>query len=118
MTHTHGHIDYLEFTSSDREELARKKQFFSQAFGWQWKDWGDAYADTHDSGTTSGIAIADESGAPQCLVVMYSDSLEATKEQVCAAGGRITREIFAFPGGRRFHFTDPTGTEMAVWSSS
>jgi predicted enzyme related to lactoylglutathione lyase len=109
-------IDYIEFPAKSDNELATAKQFYGSAFGWIYKDWGDDYADTRSSGVGTGIN-ADRSHQPrQPLVVLYAESLEESHAKVVAANGKITKDIFAFPGGRRFHFVDPAGNELAVWS--
>ena len=109
-------IDFVEFPARSSEDLARSRDFFSAVFGWQYQMWGDDYADTRHSGVGSGIN-ADSSHRPgQPLVVIYSADLKGTRSRVIGAGGRITRDVFSFPGGRRFHFADPAGNELAVWS--
>jgi predicted enzyme related to lactoylglutathione lyase len=114
MSDKNNHIDYVELPAAD---IAAAKQFYSSAFGWKYQDWGDRYADTHDGGITTGIsAVEERPRAP--LVVLYADDLEATRERVRAAGGTITADIFEFPGGRRFHFHDPAGNELAAWSAT
>lgn len=105
-------IDYLEFSSPD---LATTKQFFAAAFGWSFNDYGPDYQEIADGGIGGGIAAGPL--APP-LVILKAADLEAALARVTAAGGRITRPIFEFPGGRRFQFTEPGGTEMAVWSES
>jgi predicted enzyme related to lactoylglutathione lyase len=109
-------IDYIEFPARNLENLAQSKRFYGEVFGWSYKDWGDDYADTQDSGLACGLN-ADASHRPRsALAVIYSNGLEATLEKVRAQKGRVTKEIFSFPGGRRFHFEDPSGNELAVWS--
>jgi predicted enzyme related to lactoylglutathione lyase len=109
-------IDYIEFPARSVGELAAAKQFYGSAFGWIYKDWGSDYADTQSSGVGTGIN-ADTSHQPkQVLVVIYAQLLEESRDKVVAANGRITKDIFSFPGGRRFHFIDPAGNELAVWS--
>ena len=105
-------IDYLEFSSPD---LPATKAFFAQAFGWTFNDDGPDYQEIADGGIGGGIAAGPP--APP-LVILKADDLEAALARVTTAGGRITRPIVEFPGGRRFHFTEPGGTEMAVWSES
>ena len=105
-------IDYVEFSSP---ELAATKQFFATAFGWSYNDYGPDYQEIADGGIGGGIAAGPP--APP-LVILKADDLEAALARVTTAGGRITRPIVEFPGGRRFHFTEPGGTEMAVWSES
>jgi len=109
-------INYVEFPSRDLDET---KRFFGQAFGWTFADYGPDYVAFSDQGLDggcfrSGLAARTEAGS--ALVGLYSDDLEATLEKVQAAGGDVVRPIFAFPGGRRFHFTEPGGNELAVWS--
>lgn len=105
-------IDYLEFTSPD---LPATKAFFARAFGWSFNDYGPDYQEMADAGIGGGIAAGDM--APP-LVILKADDLEAALAKVSAAGAEITRPVFAFPGGRRFHFREPGGTEMAVWSEA
>ena len=112
--HTHHAIDYIELSVTD---VAEAKRFYGAAFGWQFNDYGPDYAgiqgESHEMG---GLAKSDavEPGGP--LVVLYSDDLEASVMAVKEAGGRIVKEIFEFPGGRRFQFADPAGNELAVWT--
>lgn len=109
-------FDLIEFSAASPAQLTEAKTFFADVFGWQFKDYGDGYSDTPDSGLTSGINATGEGQAKAPLPVMYADDLEATKEKIVKAGGKIIQDIYAFPGGRRFHFTDPLGIEFAVWS--
>jgi uncharacterized protein len=102
-------IDYIELPARD---IAASKAFYASVFGWQYKDWGPDYADTHDGRLGSGLSV--ETKAP--LVVIYARDLEAALARVTKAGGAVTRDVFDFPGGRRFHFRDPHGNELAVWS--
>ena len=113
----HNRFDYIEFPASTPEELIAAKKFYGQAFGWEYKDWAPVYADTQSSGVTSGIAV-DASRAHRPLPTVHSVALEASRAAVLAAGGKISVEIFSFPGGRRFHFIDPAGNELAVWSET
>lgn len=103
-------IDYIELTSPRLEET---RAFFTKAFGWGFNDYGPDYQELADAGIGGGIA-AGEPAPP--LVILKADDLESALSRVTQAGGIITRPIFAFPGGRRFHFREPDGTEMAVWS--
>jgi uncharacterized protein len=112
---TDKHIDYIEFPAKNPEELKAVTTFYSAAFGWPYKEWGDDYSDTQGSGVSSGVNASE--GRPSMpLVVLYAKDLEATMQSVIKAGGKITQDISAFPGGRRFHFYDPAGNELAVWS--
>lgn len=104
-------IDYVEFTSP---ELEKSQIFFAEAFGWSFVDYGPDYRDIQGAGTGGGL----ERGsliAP--LIVLKSDDLEGAFEKVRAAGAEITKDIFEFPGGRRFEFLEPGGTKMAVWTT-
>ncbi|WBU64371.1 VOC family protein [Paracoccus aerodenitrificans] len=105
-------IDYVEFSSPD---IGATKSFFSDAFGWQFNDYGPEYQELANAGIAGGIAA----GALQApLIILRSDDLEAALEKVTAAGAEITKPIFDFPGGRRFEFREPGGTAMAVWSEN
>lgn len=105
-------IDYIEFTSPD---LPATKDFFTRAFGWGFNDYGPDYQELTGTGISGGIASG--AVAPP-LVILKTDDLESALSQVTDAGAEITREIYAFPGGRRFHFREPGGTEMAVWAET
>jgi predicted enzyme related to lactoylglutathione lyase len=112
--HVHHAIDYVEITVLD---VAEAKRFYTAAFGWAFNDYGPDYAGIKGEGREVGGLCKGASvraGGP--LVVLYSDALEDTQKKVELAGGRITKAPFAFPGGRRFHFGDPSGNELAVWS--
>lgn len=114
--HTHHAIDYIEFTVSD---ISEAKRFYADAFGWAFTDYGPDYAGIQgDDGEVGGLARSDEPRQGGPLVILYSDDLEASLAAVRAAGGSIVKEPFAFPGGRRFHFADPSGNELAVWSET
>jgi uncharacterized protein len=110
-------IDLVEFPASGPEAVAAARGFYSAVFGWSFTEYGDEYVDTADSGVTAGFNGSGgdtQQGAP--LAVLYVDDLEAARERVTAAGGSLRHDIYAFPGGRRFHFVDPAGNELAVWS--
>jgi predicted enzyme related to lactoylglutathione lyase len=111
---THHTIDYIELTVSD---LAAAKRFYSSAFGWQFNDYGPEYAGIKSaSGEAGGLQQTAELRIGGPLVILYSNDLEKTLAAVKAAGGKIVREPFAFPGGRRFQFMDLSGNELGVWS--
>ena len=99
-------INYIELPASNLEGT---KRFFSDAFGWEVVDYGP------DGGFYRSPLVA-EVGKGSALVVLYSSDLEASLNKVEQAGGKIVKSIFSFPGGRRFHFSDPSGNEYAVWS--
>jgi uncharacterized protein len=103
-------IAYIEFPAQD---VTAHKQFYASLFGWTFHDFGPNYAAFSDAGLEGGFnGLEERTKAP--LVVLQTDDLEAIFESVKAAGGTITFPIFAFPGGRRFHFIDPSGNELAV----
>lgn len=109
-------IDLVEFPASSPDELKAVSQFFTSVFGWQFKQWDKTYFDTHDSGIGAGVNASTTKEQVAPLTVIYADDLETTKDKVIKAGGKVTHPITAFPGGRRFAFTDPAGNQLAVWS--
>lgn len=114
-THTHHAIDYVEIAVTD---LDAAKMFYAGAFGWSLNDYGPDYAGIQGDGReVGGLRRDDEVRPGGPLVILYSDDLEASVDAVTAAGGTIVTPPYAFPGGRRFHFADPSGNELAVWSS-
>ena len=113
--HKHHAIDYVEFTVRD---LGEAKRFYTAAFGWAFNDYGPEYAGIQGKdGEVGGLHQATQLRRGGPLVILYSDNLEATLATVRSAGGTVVQEPFSFPGGRRFHFTDPSGNELAVWSA-
>jgi len=111
----HEKMNYVEFPAKD---LAGTKAFFESVFGWSFVDYGPEYTAFENQGLDGGffqsdLASSTEKGA--ALIVFYSNQLEATLAKVEKAGGSILRPIYSFPGGRRFHFTEPSGNEFAVW---
>lgn len=108
-------INYIEFACKN---ITAIKAFYSKAFGWTFTDYGPDYAAFSDGKTDGGFfhAEGDWTPAGNPLVVLYSADLEGKLEDVKTAGGTVTQEIFSFPGGRRFHFSDPDGNVLAVWS--
>lgn len=111
-----GKINYVEMPSRDLEAT---KRFFTDAFGWSFVDYGPEYIALENAGLDGGFFKSDKVATTSngsVLVVLYSTELETTVEKVKLAGGKIVKDIFSFPGGRRFHFTDPNGNEYAVWS--
>jgi hypothetical protein len=106
-----GQIDYIEYPG---REIERAKDFYTRAFGWTFTDYGPDYTSFDDGRLTGGFTK--EPDLPSALVVIYASDLERALARVKDAGGTITRPIFAFPGGRRFHFKDPASNELAVWS--
>ncbi len=113
MSKSHHHIDYVEFPASDTGPI---KTFYGKAFGWRFIDYGPTYTAPAEAGIDGGFQ-ADAAEAPaKPLIILYSHDLDASLQSVTNAGGAIAKPIFDFPGGRRFHFTDPSGNELAVWS--
>lgn len=106
-------IDYIELPVSD---LPEAKRFYAAAFGWPFTDYGDDYASFEDGRLNGGLTSDPTERSKAPLVVLYATNLEETLDRVAASGGKILKPIFAFPGGRRFHFADPAGNELAVWS--
>jgi hypothetical protein len=105
-------IDYIEFTVAD-VQLA--KTFYTQVFGWKFEDYGPDYVSFSDGRIAGGFQTGtNSSGGP--LVVLYAPNLYASEASIVSAGGKIVVPVFDFPGGRRFHFTDPLGNTLAIWS--
>lgn len=120
MTRTQRHhaIDYVELTVTDLEQARR---FYSRAFGWGFNDYGPQYAGIQDpqdaeAPEVGGLALGERVRAGGPFVLLYSTDLDRSVEAVREAGGRVVRGPYAFPGGRRFHFTDPSGNELGVWA--
>lgn len=106
-------VDYVEIPVTD---IARAKAFYTSVFGWPFTDYGADYASFMDGRLSGGLRKETKRAGNGLLVVVYATDLEATRGKVTAAGAKISKEIHEFPGGRRFHFTDPSGNELAVWS--
>ncbi len=111
-------INYIEFSSTD---IAKTKSFYGTVFGWSFQDWGPDYVSfSSESGVIDGgFAKAGADAGPgksAPLVVLYSVDLKATEAAIVNAGGSIVVPTFAFPGGRRFHFSDGAGNVLGVWS--
>ncbi|WP_286263106.1 VOC family protein [Thalassotalea atypica] len=114
----HEKINYLEFPS---QNLAATKLFFEQVFAWKFTDYGPDYCafSQTDAGMDGGFfqsLLSSHTEQGSALVVFYSDDLLRTQQKILEAKGKVIKEIFSFPGGRRFHFTEPSGNEFAVWS--
>lgn len=110
-----GKLDYIEMPATGGT-LDTVKAFYSSAFSWSFTDYGPTYS-AFDEGLEGGFQGDVAEALQKPLPVIYSEDLDATLAAVEAAGGRIVRPIFEFPGGRRFHFADPAGNELAVWGS-
>lgn len=112
----HEKINYVEFPAKD---IQATKDFFQQVFGWIFEDFGSEYIAFSNQGIDGGFyhsALESSTSNGAALIVFYSEGLEATQAKIEQAGGVIIKPIFPFPGGRRFHFTEPSGNEFAVWS--
>jgi predicted enzyme related to lactoylglutathione lyase len=109
----HNAINYIEFPCKNPEAI---KSFYSKVFGWNFQDWGEDYISFSDGSLEGGFTTAESVHPGGARVILYSHDLEATSASVKTAGGVIHKDIFAFPGGRRFHFLDPDGNHLAVWS--
>ena len=112
----HEKINYIELPAKD---LIKTKKFFNKAFGWSFVDYGSEYMAFAGAGIDGGfyqskLSCSTKTGS--ALVVLFSKTLEQTQIKIEEFGGKIIQPIFSFPGGRRFHFSDPNGNEYAVWS--
>lgn len=114
LAHVHHAIDYVEIGVTD---IDKAKAFYGSAFGWSLVDYGPDYAGIQgDDREVGGLRRDSEVRAGGPLVIIFSEDLEGSQQAVTAAGGTILAPIYSFPGGRRFHFADPAGNELAVWS--
>ena len=114
----HEKLNYVEFGAKD---LMATKAFFSAVFGWSFVDYGPDYAAFSNQGLDGGFFKSDvcnQTSAGGALLVFYSEDISATEHKVLENGGTVVRSIFDFPGGCRFHFTEPSGNEFAVWSEA
>ena len=109
-------IDYVELPSVTAHELTRA--FYAKAFGWAFTDYGPDYAATTTGDVDVGLNGQSGEALSAPLPVVRVDDLDAAFDAVGKAGGVIAKPIFAFPGGRRFHFIDPSGSELAVWEAA
>ena len=112
----HEKINYVEYPANDLEQV---KKFFTTVFDWKFTDYGPEYTAFTNAGLEggffkSGLVASTDSGS--ALIVFYSNDLESTQAKIEQAQGNIIKPVFSFPGGRRFHFSDPCGNEYAVWS--
>ncbi|MDH3304778.1 MAG: VOC family protein [Gammaproteobacteria bacterium] len=107
-------IDYVEIPVTD---LKKTREFFTSLFGWSFQEWGDEYMSFSDGRLDGGFRqSAEPAPSAGVLLVFFSENLERDVQRVKDFGGTITQDIFSFPGGRRFHFVDPAGTEYAIWA--
>jgi len=118
MTHLHHSLDYVELGVAD---LAATRRFYEVAFGWQFNDYGPVYAGIRapdGDGEVGGLNATTPPSRGGALVLLWSDDLDATVTAVREAGGEVLQDPYEFPGGRRFHFADPSGNELGVWSAT
>lgn len=106
-------LDYVEFAAPDLERI---KHFYNKVFDWQFEDFGPDYVAFNDGRMDGGFWRGESAAAGLPLVIMYALDLEAVEADVVAYGGTIAKDTFSFPGGRRFHFADPAGNVLAVWT--
>jgi len=118
-THQHHAIDYVELTVTDLEQA---KRFYGEAFGWRFNDYGPEYAGIRSPNGESEVGGLRQDREVRTgggvLVLLYSTDLDRSVEAVKAAGGQVVNGPYGFPGGRRFHFTDPSGNELGVWAQA
>ncbi|ODP33804.1 VOC family protein [Pandoraea sp. ISTKB] len=117
MSHrgTDRQIDNIEFNVGD---IARSKKFYGSVFGWTFTDYGPTYTEFTDGRLTGGFTTGEAVRPGGPLVILYADDLAETQRRIENAGATISRAVFSFPGGQRFHFIDPDGYELAVWSAA
>lgn len=114
----HHEISYIEFGAQD---LASTRAFYEAAFGWEFNDYGPEYSgikapdSDHEFGGLNASATPARGGP---LVLLFSNNLDATVDDVRDAGGTIVAEPYEFPGGRRFEFTDPSGNHLGVFANA
>ena len=106
-------VDYIEFPVHD---ISKTKEFYSSILGWKFEDYGPEYTSFHDGRIGGGFYVSEDVKTGGALIVIYTNDIDGMQKKVLAAGGKITKPIFDFPGGRRFHFTDPSGHELAFWT--
>jgi predicted enzyme related to lactoylglutathione lyase len=117
MRHTHHSLDYVEIYVDD---VPAAKAFYGDAFGWQFADYGDSYAGIQapdGDGEVGGITLGDERGRSP-LVLLISEDLDGSVKAVESAGGEVVDGPYDYPGGRRFHFSDPSGNVLGVFQPS
>ena len=113
---THEKLNYVEFPAKD---LGATRAFFKQAFAWEFEDYGPDYIAFSNEGLDGGFyrsELTSQSQQGAALLVFYSRQLDRTQAKIEKAGGLIIKPVFDFPGGRRFHFSEPSGNEFAVWT--
>ena len=113
QTKPENKIDYIELPMND---LAKTQKFYQDVFGWKFEDYGPNYTSFHDGRMAGGFTKERPAPSQGLLLVLYNSDLPAVQAKIRTAGGTIVKDTFSFPGGQRFHFTDPNSNELAVWS--
>ncbi len=108
-------INFIEFQAIDLNKI---KTFYGDTFGWTFTDYGDTYCDFHGAGISGGFSKTNEISTGGTLVVLYHSNLETALTNIKTNGGKITKDIFSFPGGSRFEFIDPSGNKLAIWTEA
>jgi len=108
-----NHINYVEFKAKNLEKI---KEFYIASFDWTFTDYGPTYVAFSESGLQGGFEKTENEIVNGVLVVLYHKNLDLIKNKIIESNGEISKDIFSFPGGRRFHFIDPAGNELAVWT--
>ncbi len=108
-----NHINYVEFKAKDLEKI---RKFYTEVFNWTFTDYGPTYIAFSESGLAGGFEKTENRIVNGALIVLYHKNLDVVKNKIIKSDGSISKDIFSFPGGRRFHFIDPAGNELAVWS--
>jgi len=108
-------VDYVEFGATD---IKGTRRFYERVFGWQFEDYGPDYTSFRDGRLSGGFTRDAPVRPANPLIVIYAARLEEVETKIRSEGGRIVRPAYEFPGGRRFHFTDPSGNELAVWTEA
>ncbi len=108
-----NYINYVEFKANDLDKI---KGFYTKIFNWSFTDYGPTYIAFSESGLEGGFEKTENEIKNGALIVLYHQNLDSVKNKITEVGGEISKDIFSFPGGHRFHFVDPSGNELAVWS--
>lgn len=113
MNNKNNYINYIEFRAKDLNTI---KTFYTKVFQWTFTDYGPTYTSFENSGINGGFEVTDKKIVNGALIVIHHRDLNEVKNKIIECGGQITKDIFSFPGGKRFEFLDPSGNELAVWS--
>ncbi len=110
-----SHINYIEFKAKNLDKI---KEFYAKSFNWTFTDYGPTYTSFSESGLGGGFVKTENEIVNGALIVLFHKDLDDIKNRIIKFDGQISKDIFSFPGGRRFHFIDPSGNELAVWSDN